>query len=280
MPLELSLATLTHYVLNPNDANLANDINESIENNGIEIDRAIGKALHRLHEIKPSKDALKKLVQDYPNALLYEDAYGWLPIQTAADESQWDYIPILVEEGNKHNVGGKGMRGGLLMEIDETTGIPILTELVSLNGKYKDDAIDEEVLVSICAALKDLNLLVQTDVAKYNLLFWSLNSRTKAIFNILADLDPESLKTLRKDALKEDRKGDGWSFEMIFDKTFQHFPQELGLLNHRIVDNGITLYQLANQFLSTDRVSEIISKFFLFYLDEGLVVEQQEKIIN
>ena len=77
-------------------------------------------------------------MQDHPNALLYQDDDGWLSIQTTADESQWGYIPILVEEGNKHNVGGRrvGMRrGGLLMEIDKTTGIPILTELVSLNAK-------------------------------------------------------------------------------------------------------------------------------------------------
>jgi len=88
-------------------------------------------------------------------------------------------------------------------------------------------------------------------------------------------LDPESLKTLRKGALNEDGKRVGWFFEMNFEKTFQHFPQELGLLNHMMVDNGITLYQLTKQFLSTDRMSEIISQFFLFDLHEGLVVEQQ-----
>jgi len=58
MPLQQSLATLstlsTLYELNPNDANLIENINESIENNGIEIDRAIGIALHRIHEIKPT----------------------------------------------------------------------------------------------------------------------------------------------------------------------------------------------------------------------------------
>ena len=83
---------------------------------------ATGKALHRLKKSKPSEDTVKQLVEGIPSALSYTNETGQLPVQSAMwNNHRVKYIPILVKEGIKYNVGGDMMRGGLLVLETQTT---------------------------------------------------------------------------------------------------------------------------------------------------------------
>ena len=68
-----------------------------------------------LDDEKQSEDDIRTLVQCVPTALSCEDDYHRLPIHNAIENSGGvSLIPMLIEEGRKHNVRGEGMRGGLL----------------------------------------------------------------------------------------------------------------------------------------------------------------------
>jgi hypothetical protein len=81
-----------------------------------------GNALHRLDETNPSIDStVKKLIQGFPDSPLvsFENEEGQLPIQSAVWNNEYvNYVPILAKVGIKHEVGGRGTRGGLLLLTD------------------------------------------------------------------------------------------------------------------------------------------------------------------
>ena len=78
-----------------------------------------GEYLHNLHEKKPRKQALKKMIDAVPSSLSYKNEKGQLPIQKAAwTYSTIAYIPLLAIESVRHNVGRGDKRGGLLVKKD------------------------------------------------------------------------------------------------------------------------------------------------------------------
>ena len=98
---------------------------------------ATGGALHRLDETKPSINAVKDLIQGNPDALSFKNKDGQLPIQSAVwGTNAVKYIPILAKEGIKHEVGGRGMRGGLLLvdpvDEDDLNTLQSLADTASL----------------------------------------------------------------------------------------------------------------------------------------------------
>ena len=135
---------------------------------------ATGGALHRLDVTQPSIDTVKKLAEITPDALSFKNEEGQLPIQSAVwNTDSIKYLHILAKEGVKHEVGGRGMRGGLLVtdpqdEDDCNTlqlivskgipGIPIPYDTTSL------DAMKE---------LRKDNLLLKKDIKDQHLLFYS-----------------------------------------------------------------------------------------------------------
>lgn len=77
--------------------------------------------VQNLDKRKHSENEVRALVQFFPDVLLYEDEDGDLPIQRGTWDGCYNlsFIPLFAEEGAKHNVGGKGMRGGLLNKYGE-----------------------------------------------------------------------------------------------------------------------------------------------------------------
>jgi hypothetical protein len=66
---------------------------------------------------KHNEQDVRTLVQCIPGALPYDYELAELPIQRAARTVKNAlFISLFAEEGAKHNVGGKGMRDGLLKE--------------------------------------------------------------------------------------------------------------------------------------------------------------------
>ena len=81
---------------------------------------ATGSALHRLHKSKPSINTVNELIQGIPDALSIKNEKDQLPIQSVVwNRNSVRYVPILAKVGTIHEVGGRGMRGGLLV-VDPT----------------------------------------------------------------------------------------------------------------------------------------------------------------
>ena len=100
------------------DDTLYNDLKRIMKTAKKGFTDATGGALYRVHvhETKPSIDALKEMIQGIPGAPSFKNGKDQLPIQSVAwKHDAVKYIPILVKEGIKHEVGGRGIRGGLLV---------------------------------------------------------------------------------------------------------------------------------------------------------------------
>jgi len=77
---------------------------------------AAGEYLHNLDVRKDSEDEVKAVVKKFPSALSHRNAKGRLPIHSATWRiKSFPFVPLLAEVGDTPNVGGKGMRGGLLV---------------------------------------------------------------------------------------------------------------------------------------------------------------------
>ena len=157
---------------------------------------ATGNALHRLKETKPSIDVIKELIQGFPDSLSFENKKDRLPIQSAVrNRNAVKYLPILAKEGIKHEVGGIGMRGGLLVE--DLTSEYKLKSLQSLaRGGNKTNPIPSNT--ARLDALKELrkdNILLKEDIKDHSLLFHSCCPGAKMRFEYLAEWDSNCLMT-------------------------------------------------------------------------------------
>ena len=77
---------------------------------------ATGEYLHHLDAREDIEDEVKAVVKKFPSALSHRNEKGLLPIQSAVMYSESvPCVPLLAELGDKLNVGGEGMRGGLLV---------------------------------------------------------------------------------------------------------------------------------------------------------------------
>jgi len=99
------------------DEKFINEIKTVLKSAKIGFIDAAGGALHRLHETQPTIETVKELIQGFPDALSFKDEHNRVPVQSAIwSNTATKYLPILAKEGIKHEVGGRGMRGGLLVE--------------------------------------------------------------------------------------------------------------------------------------------------------------------
>jgi hypothetical protein len=232
---------------------------------GITIDA--GFFLHEnLDDKKHTQEEVKALVQCVPGSLsrmcplngdheYFDDDYDSepeflvLPIQSAV----WDYedgnaynankavsfIPLLAEEGFKLNVGGEGMRGGLLCEIDDKNNV--LQTVVEAGWDL--DAGDWHDLDSVCLdvmkRLRKMDLLKKEDIKEYGLLECAMNSWTWAEqrFEYLVDWDPAAFKEICISELPwcvVQSVADG-HFEGAFNAGIKYFPQHIGNLAFRYI---------------------------------------------
>ncbi|GAH16406.1 unnamed protein product, partial [marine sediment metagenome] len=95
-----------------------------------------GIYLHDNVKTKPDKDTLQKKIAAVPLSLSYTNDEGQLPIQSAVwGDHSVGYIPLLVKEGRKHQVGGHDNRGGFLVgdphDSDRINVLQLLADLTS-----------------------------------------------------------------------------------------------------------------------------------------------------
>ena len=154
---------------------------------------ATGGALHRLDETQPSIDTVNELIQGIPDALSFEDEDGLLPIQSAVwEKDAVKYIPILAKVGIKHEVGGRGMRGGLLVPdpTDTDAKSPLQCLAVACEGWYDEDPIPYDTArLEVMKELRKENMLLKEDIKDHHLLIWSSFSSSKMRWEYLAEWD-------------------------------------------------------------------------------------------
>jgi len=231
---------------------------------------AAGNALHRLHETKPTIDAVKELIQGFPDALSLKNKRNRLPIQSAvwsSDATTLKYVPILAKEGIKHEVGGRGMRGGLLVE-DPTAKQNSITLQLIVNMSNPSDPISYDT--AFLGALKELrkdNLFLKKDIKDHELLFWSCTSQlAKMRFAYLADWDPDCLITRTysdlqlSHAIIEYSEDSLTQFTMYFQTALKHHPQHLGMLFQKD-DSGKTLYERAVNKYGEEKCFNVIKQY-------------------
>jgi hypothetical protein len=226
-------------------------------------------AIHRLHITKPSIDTVKELVQGIPDALSFKSDYDQLPIQAAV----WymdalKYIPILAKEGIEHNVGDRGMRGGLLAEDPEDRD-NYCNSLELIAATDMDDPSNPMPADTACLdVLKELrkdNILLEADIKERSLLFWSCRPQSKMRFEYLAEWDPDCLMTGTfnnmpiSHAIIENSK-DITSFTVYFQTALQHHPQHLGMLFQKN-RSGKTLFERAIEKHGEDSIFNIIKHY-------------------
>jgi len=228
---------------------------------------AAGNALHRIHKTKPTIDAVKELIQGFPDALSFKNKKNRLPIQSAVRSNvATKYVPILAKEGIKHEVGGRGMRGGLLV-VDPTDvdGMNTLQLIVNL-GNPSDPIPHDTARLKVLKELRKDNLLLKKDIKEHNLLFWSCQTQSKRRFEYLAEWDPDCLMTgtfrdlpLSHAIIQHDCKDIITRFTIYFQTALKQHPQHLGFLFQK--DNcGKTAYERAVKKYGIEETFKVIQQ--------------------
>jgi len=239
--LQASVQTVVNLEGKLKDEKLINALKNVLKTAKIGVTEETGKALHRLDESKPSIDTVKELIQGIPDAMSCTNGSYLLPIQLAVLASV-KYVPILAKEGTRHNVGGRGMRGGLLVEFPELVGdISNTLQLISHAGYPSDPIPFDTDFLDVIKELRKDNLFLKKDIKEHKLLYCSIHPNAKLRFEYLADWDPDCLMTCTYDddmslshALFLHKTGYYATgiekFTIFLQNSLKHYPQYLGFL--------------------------------------------------
>ena len=210
-----------------------------------------GLFLHEyLDDKKHAQEEVKTLIQCVPGSLSYE--YSWvmeddddetivllLPIQSAvwdfADGNVYNanaisFIPLLAEEGFKLNVGGDGMRGGLLCDDDHIYNVLQSLARARLEVPCTDDGHDfDSDCLNVMKMLCEIDLLKKEDIKEYRLLYCSMYTLAEQRFKYLVDWDPEVLQEICISELPI-RVAPHVRFEVAIKAGIKYFPQHIGNL--------------------------------------------------
>ncbi|GFH57203.1 hypothetical protein CTEN210_13679 [Chaetoceros tenuissimus] len=223
------------------DGELLLKILQKVQKFNSDFDAPFEKSLHRLGKYKPSMDAVEKLVKKFPSALSYQDEDGQIPIQTAANDDGFEYVPLLAKEGFKHKVGGEHARGGLLKVDDDGRNILQLLldpdlEVVNVENNNAAKRLD------VLKELQRLRLLLPKDVQEHSLLQFACSNYER--FEFLVSLDPDALaktKVGNVPLIHYMRREDN-SIRLLLKAGFEHHPNIGGLLFIED-DNGTSAFE-------------------------------------
>jgi hypothetical protein len=228
---------------------------------------AAGQALHRLYKTKPSEDTVNQLIKGIPSSLFYRNHNGKLPIQSSlCGAHNVKYLPILAKEGIKHNVGGDGMRGGLLVVFPSKAGQPqnwntleVLSNIITRTSPNFRDT----VCLDAMKVLRNDDLLVKKDINDHSLLLSSCFPTSKKRFEYLADWDPDCLMTGTNSQHLPNvhdiiMNGAGLaSFTLYLRASLKHHAQNIGVLFQNDND-GNTAFERAIQKYDIEKTFKAI----------------------
>jgi len=262
--LNVAVETAIKHNGNLKDKKLFDDLCEIIKTAKKGVTDAVGDALCRMYATKPSIDAVQDLLEGIPDALFFTAKDGRLPIQIAVFDSV-KYLPILAKFGIKHNVGGRGMRGGLLLA-DPTTPQHehwnALKYLVCLGDKKGGPILNDTISLNAIKELRKDKILLKQDIKDHDLIYWSCTPNANLRFEYLAEWDPDALMTsaygmplihainLRIDISR---------FKMFFQTSLKYHPRNLGLIFQKD-SSGKTAYDTAVGLRGKNEVLKVIQE--------------------
>jgi len=211
---------------------------------------------------KHSDDDVRAVIDAFPDALSALMG-GVLPIQKAATSLKaFPFIPLFAaEEGDRLNVGGEGMRGGLLVKLPHPSKYNLL-QVLAINSIY------DSMCVTAMKRLRQSNLLRKEDIHHFSLISNTSKPTAlrKARFEYLVDWDPTSLKFHYNGGLclhgaVKFKSVSADSFAVVLQAGLKHYPEELGLLFEKN-RKGKTAFELAFEKFGKDATWAIIENCF------------------
>ena len=235
--------------LDPEYLNAVQDLSKKMMEG---LSKTTGEYLHNLHTKKPSGETLEMMIDAVPSSLSHENGKGQLPVQKAVwSADSIPYIPLLAFEGVRHNVGGTGKRGGLLVghSVDNKR-TNVLELLANLQRKSNSEPyVYDTLCLNVLKGLKESNLFLKQDIQDYNLLTSSCRTPCQLRFDYLAEMDPEGLKKRRKNGRTRihtiiNSSDSSENFQLFLTTALKHHPEDIGLLFQRD-DTGKTAFECA-----------------------------------
>ena len=195
--LQVALNTIANLTKNDlKDEKFFSDLKEVLKITQKGVTDATGGAPHRLNVSKPSIDTVKELILGIPDALSVKNEGDQLPVQSAVWHSDsTKYVPILAKEGIKHEVGGRGMRGGLLAVDPISHNGKNTLQVLASSGISSDPIPRDTACLDVMKELRKANILLQSDIKEHEHLIWSCRPEAKMRFGYLAEWDPDCLMT-------------------------------------------------------------------------------------
>jgi hypothetical protein len=257
--------------------NHAKALNDLFQKSGKEASDITGKFLHKLHEMKPDEEAVKKMITAFPSSLSYQNSTlsgdsrrALIPVHSAVlYRDSFPYIPLLANEGDTYKVGGDDGRGGLLVssQVDgESTRISALQFLCFWSC---DDT--GMARLNVIKELRRLNLILKEDIIDHNLLLLSSSPECEMIFHYLADWDPTPLKenSIIFHIIIDFDGDEMENFTVFLKAAFRHYPEELGLLFQKHYSEGNTICECAFEKYGKDKTFRAIDEFI--HLDQTTI---------
>ncbi|GFH44078.1 hypothetical protein CTEN210_00552 [Chaetoceros tenuissimus] len=175
------------------DEDCKNRILAAVKECNEKIEEAFGKSIHKLGDHTPSFEAVEKVATKFPSTLSYQVG-GSLPIQSAAGNNAFEYVPVLAKEGVKYEVGGEDARGGLLtIDPFEDRGWNTLHWLFAVLANGNNGA----KRLNVMKELRKMGLLLKKDIQEYQLLRYTCDEKCKERFEYLVNWDPNALVETR-----------------------------------------------------------------------------------
>lgn len=234
------------------------------------LDQASSKPL-TLKKIKTHEQGeavIMKIIKHFPTSMNFTNKKNQLPIQDAAWKSDsLKFITPLAIEGVKHDVGGKGKRGGLLTidpaAVDKKNTLQLLVNLVNTFDIENHDRNGANVLQE----LKEAGLLVKQDLFDYNLLYWACVPGCRKRFELLLSIDNTQLVTHHQNGKimahaviinDNDAVNGGENFKTYLAATFRYHSEHYGGMLFVKDDEEITAFDRALRKFGKKKVLQIL----------------------
>ena len=305
------------------EKNLSPDFRIQINDNSEELLNSLADCIgfllyHHLDDKEISEEVLRTLVQCVPQVLSEDDPedffcdYGEIPLLSMCRRGQQSFVPMLVEEGVKHNVCGEGMlgRGGLFYKRHDEQCLIGELAFVSSQGNCDADGdttknphqdVSSGGSLDIIKRLRDMGLLKKDDIRQHNLLQCSSRDYEQhafhptyrqydpSIFSYFVDWDPSALRepTCSTSSgrvhegdtilhlLASSQSCRPCDFQLGLRATLCHYRQELGLL--LLESNGVTPLQLAKERHGKEKAWKLIEECLEEPACDKIALEKNEE---
>jgi ankyrin repeat protein len=144
------------------------DINKTI----VQFIVKINEYMHKEKRSRSEVDTVKAIIKTCPEFLSVKDSRGNLPLHVACGDGETSsiYVPLLVEAGIKHGVGGRQGRGGLLVKgskklyalgiLARQGNIEVFKKLEQISPSiFNEDDVLKYELVHLAAFQKEINMV-------------------------------------------------------------------------------------------------------------------------